>query len=267
VRILVASGEVRLSAHGYEELAADHVLVHEVVDGLKNAVVVGDYPEFAKGPCALVLEQDSAGKPVHVLWGIPKGHASPAVLITAYRPDPAKWDETRESEALQLDLHRGKGDKLLLTKDDSEKLIASYEARRGPIAVTPEGTDAKYDRYGYFYLIQLVPEALPNRVKLGFADSVDRRLGEHRTAAPTARLLKSWPCKRSWDFAAMDCITRTGCKLVLNEVYEGDIQGFIDRAGAFFALMPNPDNERELSEHSPLYDAEARDESDDQDAK
>ena len=42
---------------------------------------------------------------------------------------------TRESEALQLKLHRGKGDALLLSKDDAEKLIASYEARRGPIAV------------------------------------------------------------------------------------------------------------------------------------
>ncbi len=39
----------------------------------------------------------------------------------------------RESEALQLELHRGKGDKLLLSKEDAEKLVASYEARRGPI--------------------------------------------------------------------------------------------------------------------------------------
>jgi hypothetical protein len=98
----------------------------------------------------------------------------------------------RESDALQLKLHRGKGDALFLSKDDAERLIASYEARRGPIAVSGEsGADAKYDRYGYFYLIQLVPEALPNRVKIGFADNVEKRLAEHRTAAPTAKLLKS----------------------------------------------------------------------------
>lgn len=61
---------------------------------------------------------------------------------------------------------------LLLSKDDAEKLIAGYDARRGPIVVDGElGPDAKGDRYGYFYLIQLVPEALPNRVKIGFADS------------------------------------------------------------------------------------------------
>jgi hypothetical protein len=51
----------------------------------------------------------------------------------------------------------------------------------------------------------------------------------------------------------MDSITREGCKLVLNEVYEGDITGLLERAEGFFALMPKPDNEKELSEHSPLY--------------
>jgi hypothetical protein len=161
----------------------------------------------------------------------------------------------RELESLQLELHRGKGDKFLLTKDDAERLIASYEARRGPISA-PEENSTKFDRYGYFYVIQLIPEALPNRVKIGFADNVEKRLNEHRTSAPTAKLLKAWPCKRSWDYAAMDSITRDGCKLVLNEVYEGDIEALIARGDQFFSLMPNPDSEKELSEHSPLHEAD-----------
>ena len=165
----------------------------------------------------------------------------------------------RESEELELKLHRGKGERWLLSKDDADRLVAAYEARRGPVASNAEDA-AKYDRYGYFYVIQLVPEALPNRVKLGFADNIDKRLAEHRTAAPTAKVLKAWPCKRSWDYAAMDSISRTGCKLVLNEVYEGDIQGFLDRAEAFFAVMPNPDSEKELSEFSPLYESGSEEE-------
>lgn len=158
----------------------------------------------------------------------------------------------KESESLGLQVHRGKGDKTLLTKDDAEKLIVSYEARRGPISDASQ--NANFDRYGYFYIIQLIPEALPNRVKIGFADNAEKRLNEHRTAAPTAKLLKKWPCKRSWDYAAMDSITREECKLVLNEVYEGGINGFIERGNNFFANMPDPDNEKELSEHSPLYE-------------
>jgi hypothetical protein len=164
----------------------------------------------------------------------------------------------RESETLKLELHRGKAERLFLSKEDAEKLIGSYMARRGVLTLSSE-EDVKYDRYGYFYIIQLIPEALPNRVKIGFADNVEKRLAEHHTAAPTAKILKIWPCKRSWDYAAMDSITRHGCKLVLNEVYEGDLQGFIERAEQFFAVMPNPDSEKELSEYSPLYEPNEND--------
>ena len=38
--------------------------------------------------------QDGAGQPIHVVWGIPAGQDSPAVVVTAYRPDPTRWDET-----------------------------------------------------------------------------------------------------------------------------------------------------------------------------
>ena len=170
----------------------------------------------------------------------------------------------RENETLKLTINRGKGDRLLLSKEDADRLIASYEARRGPIgdyeprrAPIADGDEPSmgYDRYGYFYIIQLVPEALPNRVKIGFSDNVEKRLNEHQTAAPTAKILKAWPCKRSWDYAAMDSVTREGCKLVLNEVFEGDIDGFVVRGDQFFAIMPTPDSERELSQYSPLYES------------
>lgn len=94
VRVLAARGDVRVSLHGYEELAADGVHVHDIVKGLETAVVVEDYPTYPKGPCVLVLEQDEAGQPIHVVWGIPMGQDSPAVVVTAYRPDPTKWDAT-----------------------------------------------------------------------------------------------------------------------------------------------------------------------------
>lgn len=93
VRRLIAAGEVRISEHGYDELADDDILVRDLIDGVGDATVVEDYPTFAKGRAVLVLQLDHDGRPVHVVWGIPKGSASPAVLVTAYRPDPSRWKD------------------------------------------------------------------------------------------------------------------------------------------------------------------------------
>ena len=91
VTALIARGEVRISEHGYDELAADALSVGEILAGIGGAQLVEDYPEYAKGPCVLVLQTDRDGAPIHVVWGIPAGRATPAVLVTAYRPDKTKW--------------------------------------------------------------------------------------------------------------------------------------------------------------------------------
>jgi hypothetical protein len=88
---LVARREIRISEHGYDELAQDGILVREVIGGVVGAQVVEDYPNYPKGPCVLVLQKDEAGRPIHVVWGIPRTKSSPAVVVTAYRPDPDKW--------------------------------------------------------------------------------------------------------------------------------------------------------------------------------
>ena len=91
IRRLVGDGQVLISAHGYDELANDDLTVREIAAGVSEALVIEDYPDYHKGPCALVLQKDKSGEPVHVVWGLPKNAETPAVLITAYRPDPARW--------------------------------------------------------------------------------------------------------------------------------------------------------------------------------
>ena len=90
---LVQAGDILISAHGYDEMVEDSILAGELIDGVAAAVVVEDYPEYPKGPCTLVLQRDRSGNPLHVVWGIPRGQTSPAVLVTAYRPDPVRWTE------------------------------------------------------------------------------------------------------------------------------------------------------------------------------
>lgn len=81
----------QLSDHGYDEMAGDDIYARDVILGIDNARCVEEYPEYPKGPCILVLEEDREGQPIHVVWGIAKGTKSPAVVVTAYRPDPDQW--------------------------------------------------------------------------------------------------------------------------------------------------------------------------------
>ncbi|OHB66152.1 MAG: hypothetical protein A2V70_09555 [Planctomycetes bacterium RBG_13_63_9] len=94
VRALIRAGDVRISEHGYDELAEDGLTAREVLGAIQEAVVVEEYLDYPKGPCVLLLQKDRTGQPVHVVWGIPKGHDKPVVLVTAYRPDPERWDKT-----------------------------------------------------------------------------------------------------------------------------------------------------------------------------
>ena len=93
VRALVQSGEITVSDHGYDEMSDEDILARDVLAGVFNGVVLEDYPAYAKGPCVLVLQRDRDQRPIHVVWGIPKNLSSPAVVVTAYRPNPALWSE------------------------------------------------------------------------------------------------------------------------------------------------------------------------------
>ena len=94
IQLLAETGDIHISEHGYDELSNDNLTAREIVEGVKNAVLIEDYPNYPKGASVLVLQQDSLGNPVHAVWGIPKGYNRPAVLITAYYPDPQRWSNT-----------------------------------------------------------------------------------------------------------------------------------------------------------------------------
>jgi len=91
---LISDKNVLISSHGYDELAEDGIFVTDILNSIKEAIVVEDYPNAFKGPSILLLQQDRDSNPIHTVWGIPKGKNEPAVLITAYVPDPLKWDDT-----------------------------------------------------------------------------------------------------------------------------------------------------------------------------
>ncbi|MBF0540145.1 MAG: DUF4258 domain-containing protein [Nitrospirae bacterium] len=90
---LISLGEIIISDHGYDELAEDGILVMDVMNNVTNGKVIEQYPDYHKGQCVLVLQKDINGNPIHVVWGIPRNNSTPAVLITAYKPDSLIWDD------------------------------------------------------------------------------------------------------------------------------------------------------------------------------
>lgn len=91
VRSLVAAGDYEVSDHGYDRITARGIFILELIDGVASGVVVEEYPNYHAGPCVLILQGGARSGSVHTLWGLATGTDRPAVLITAYRPDPSQW--------------------------------------------------------------------------------------------------------------------------------------------------------------------------------
>lgn len=52
---LIENGEVQISSHGYDELAADSIFIKDVFETVESAYIIKEYPDYSKGPCVLVL--------------------------------------------------------------------------------------------------------------------------------------------------------------------------------------------------------------------
>ena len=139
-----------------------------------------------------------------------------------------------------------------------QEIAKSAEVVEGSVFQTSGGATSNIfsDDAGFFYLIQLEPDHDPGRFKVGFTTDLDGRLQKHRCSAPFAKYLKSWPCRRVWERAAIDCVT-TGTEQLHTEVFRTvSIEDITRRADAFFSVMPsltspNGENEGEQLETGP----------------
>ena len=146
------------------------------------------------------------------------------------------------------------------TPDSGGQLTLCVDARDADAIFATRGeqgfnasTVVSAPEVGVFYVIQLVPDLDLKRLKLGFTDSIEQRLSQHRTAAPTAKVLRTWPCRRAWELTAIEALTRENCSLVMNEVFEcTDLEAIIDVGNRFFAMLPPPDRRIPLASSSPL---------------
>jgi len=92
IRELVQREVWRASDHALQRMAESDIIPSDLADAIATGEVMEDYPTYHAGPCVLILLSDRNG-PVHVLWGLASGTDEPAVIVTAYRPDPARWHD------------------------------------------------------------------------------------------------------------------------------------------------------------------------------
>lgn len=90
VQNAVAVRNYSITDHGAEEMIADDLLEADIVSATANAELIEDYPNAFPFPACLLLGWIAPTTPLHLVWAY-EAARDYAVLITVYKPDPARW--------------------------------------------------------------------------------------------------------------------------------------------------------------------------------
>ena len=130
---------------------------------------------------------------------------------------------------------------MVVTREEADRLLkhradAGFSPSSGEEAISAGRADI-----GVFYVIRLVPDLKPSRLKLGFATDPTTRLSQHRTSAPTAMIERTWPCRRAWERTAADCATAVGAVRIGMEVFDVEsVEAVLLSLDELFAMLPAP---------------------------
>ncbi|MCD6146180.1 MAG: DUF4258 domain-containing protein [Methanosarcinales archaeon] len=86
----IQSGQIRITDHADEEAQSDRLSYDEIFSSVLSGAIIEDYLYDKPYPSCLVAGNTFKGKPVHSVWAYNK-ETKWAVLVTVYRPDPARW--------------------------------------------------------------------------------------------------------------------------------------------------------------------------------
>ena len=133
----------------------------------------------------------------------------------------------------------------VFTKEDVDAIIKTrkiqgYQNQEVPVPISI---------HGLFYIIQLLPDIDPNRLKLGFASDIGNRIANHRTTCPNLNVLQTFSCKKYWEKTAIDYLAATNKMTHIGgEVFRcADLSHVINVATQFFvALNSKSDNNTEI---------------------
>lgn len=87
---LCESGAIKWTAHVVARLQERGIEPSDIESCITTGRIIEQYPDDYPFPSCLVLGATVAGKALHVVIGLGQGYLW---LITAYYPDPLKWNE------------------------------------------------------------------------------------------------------------------------------------------------------------------------------
>ena len=91
----IRNSRVRITDHADEEVFDDNLAYEEIYFSVTNGKVIEDYPSDKPYPSCLILGRNFSGEPIHSVWAYNPENLW-TVLITVYRPDPARWIDWKE---------------------------------------------------------------------------------------------------------------------------------------------------------------------------
>lgn len=87
---LCDSGAIKWTAHMVARLQERGTDPSDIKNCIMTGRIIEDYPDDYPYPSCLILGNAVAGKELHAVIGLRQGYLW---LITAYYPDPLKWNE------------------------------------------------------------------------------------------------------------------------------------------------------------------------------
>lgn len=95
IRAAILSDRIRITNHATEEAENDGLLLDEILGTVLKGELIEQYPGDKPYPSCLIYGVNPDRQPVHSVWAYNED-TDWAVLITVYRPDPARWIDWRK---------------------------------------------------------------------------------------------------------------------------------------------------------------------------
>ena len=90
IRKKICEGKYAISFTHTEKLRQRRMKAQDIEQAVKTGSIIEEYPEDPRGESCLIFGL-AGGRPIHVLCG--RLDAEEVLIITAYEPDSAEWEE------------------------------------------------------------------------------------------------------------------------------------------------------------------------------